>query len=243
MSKYYYSKKNRIHIRTLFRGLSLLLVAIGLLGVGYVFFPLLSWQIYFEPVFAAQNIAAPIPKTTIVNADTIQSLISQASQALSGIDYSNAQNWFPTYAPKNANKAKIATYLLSVPKLSITNAIVSTIDNNLTSHLVNYAGTAVPPDNGNAVIFGHSTLPQLFDPKNYKTIFANAHELHIGDTIILDVSGVTYTYKIFSITIVDPTDTSVLSQNYDNSYVTIVTCTPPGTTWKRLIIKSRIEKT
>lgn len=239
MSNYYYTKTKPRNIRYLLRLISLSIFAVGLVGTLYVFFPLLSWQLYFIPVFAQSDVASPIPKTTMVTSNTIQSLVQNS---LSGIDYSNAQNWFPTYNADISSKPKATSYTLSIPKLHIKNAGVSTIDNDLDNHLVNYGGTALPPSNGNAVIFGHSTLPQLFNPTNYRTIFATAHTLQTGDEIIVQVSGIKYTYKIFSITVVDPSDTSVLTQSYDNAYLTIVTCTPPGTTWKRLIIKSRIEK-
>jgi sortase A len=239
MGNYYYKKTKPFNTRLLLRSMSLLVFGIGLLGMLYVFFPLLSWQLYFVPVFAASEIASPIPKATMVNTNTIQSLLANS---LSGIDYNNVQNWFPTYNANITTRPKVTNYTLSIPKLHIKDAAVSTIDNDLDKHLVNYGGTALPPDNGNAVIFGHSTLPQLFNPSNYKAIFATAHTLTVGDEIVVRVSDIVYTYKIFSITVVDPTDTSVLAQSFDNAYLTIVTCTPPGTTWKRLIIRSRIEK-
>src|SRR5690606_26351929 len=131
----------------------------------------------------------------------------------------------------------------SIPKLKIENAIVSTRDYDLEQHLVQYFGTAIPGENGTAVIFGHSTLPSWFDPKNYKTIFATLHTIKTGDEIFITVNGATYKYKIFSILITDPEDTNILSQSYDNSYITIVTCTPPGTIWKRLIVRAALEST
>lgn len=239
MNNYHYIKAKQTNFRVILRGLSLFVFGIGLVGVLYILFPLISWQIYFIPVFAASNVASPIPKTNIVSPATMQSLLANS---LSGINYSNPQNWFPTYNTDISSKPKATSYTLSVPKLHIKDAVVSTIDNDLDNHLINYGGTALPPDTGNAVIFGHSTLPQLFDAKNYRTIFATAHTLKVHDKILVRISDISYTYKIFSITVVDPSDTSVLAQNYDDHYLTIVTCTPPGTTWKRLIIKSRIEK-
>jgi sortase A len=207
---------------------------------GYVFFPLISWQIYFAPVFASADIAVPIPQTNIVNSATIGSLISQASDNLSGVDYTNAENWFPNFKFQKV-KPRIDTYTLSIPRLNIENAIVSATDDDLSIHLVNLGGTALPPDKGNAVVFGHSTLPQLFDPKNYKTIFAKAYELKEGDELFTNVSGAIYKYRIYSITVVNPDDTSVLQQDYSDSFLTLITCTPPGTIWKRLIIRARLE--
>ena len=137
---------------------------------------------------------------------------------------------------------KISSYTLSIPAIKIENALVSTIDNDLAKHLVNYEGTAIPPQNGNAVIFGHSTLPQLFDQKNYKTIFATLYKLNIGDSVYAIVNTVSYRYKIQSITVVNPDNTSVFFQDSDDSYITLITCTPPGTTWKRLIVKAKLVK-
>lgn len=242
MNKYSYKKIKRKNFKKIFRFISLGIFLIGILGIIYISLPLLSWQVYFAPVFAEQKINAPIPKMTIVSTSSIKSLISVASGNIAGVNYSNAQNWFPTYNPNLQKTPRVSSYTLSIPKLKIKDAIVTTIDNDLDKHLVNYGGTAVPPEKGNSVIYGHSTLPQLFNPKDYKTIFATAFFLKPNDEIFANVQGVIYSYKIFSITIVDPTDTSIFAQNYDDSLLTLVTCTPPGTTWKRLIIKGRLQK-
>lgn len=239
MKPYYYTKVSYRNNKLFFRFLSSFLMLFGIAIIGYVFFPLISWQIYFAPVFASANVTAPIPTTTIVTPDTIRSLLEQA--VVKAADYQDAQTWFPT-AKQETVTTPITSYTITIPKLNIENAVVSTTDYDLSQHLVHYGGTALPSTNGNAVIFGHSTLPQLFDPTDYKTIFAKAFQLGIGDEIFTTIEKITYRYKIFSVTVVNPTDTSVLSQQYDNAYLTLITCTPPGTTWKRLIIKARLEK-
>lgn len=241
MGKYYYTKGYKNYKRKALRLISLGIFLTGLGIMIYVFFPLLSWQIYFAPIFSNQNVAAPIPQNTIVSGSTIGSLIEDVSNSLSGIDYNNAQNWFPNLKIQKSGKPRIQNYTLSIPKLKIVNAKVSTVDNNLAEHLVNYAGTAIPADTGNAVIFGHSTLPQLYDAKNYKTVFTFLYELTQGDEIDVNIENVIYKYKVANVTVVDPNDTSVLQQNYSDSYLTLVTCTPPGTIWKRLIIKAKLQ--
>ncbi|HYM65512.1 MAG TPA: sortase [Candidatus Sulfotelmatobacter sp.] len=226
-----------------------LLKAVGfflfLLGIGivlYVFFPLISWQIYFANSFDSQDIAIPIPKTTVVESGGIESLVVNASNSISGIDYTDASNWFPNYKFQKGGSVKMQFYSISIPKLKIKNASVSTTDTDLSKHLVNYFGTSLPPEKGNAVVFGHSTLPQLYDEKNYKTIFTNLYKLTQGDEIIVTSSNSLYKYRVESVTVVDPENTTVLEQNYDDSFLTLVTCTPPGTIWKRLVVKARIEK-
>lgn len=243
-NKYYYKKTKNRNYRVVFRLLGLFIFAFSIFGLVYFFFPLISWQIYFAPVFASQTITAPIPKNTIVNPLTIKSLILEASNNISGIDYSNAQNWFPDFNPRAGivEKPQVYSYSITIPVLEIENAIVSTIDYDLSQHLINYSGTAIPPEKGNAVVFGHSTLPQLFKPNDYKTIFANLYKLKVGDEIYVNIGKISYLYKIYNITVVNSSDNSIFTQNYDDSFLTIVTCTPPGTTWKRLVIKTRLEK-
>ncbi|MDO8461192.1 MAG: sortase, partial [bacterium] len=181
--------------------------------------------------------------TTVITPSNITSLISTSINSLGRTDYTNAQNWFPNLNLEKQNKNQnVESYILSVPSLGVYDATVSTVDYDLAKHLVNYPGTQIPPRNGNSVIFGHSTLPQLFNPKDYKTIFATLYKIKVGNEIFVKSSGVLYKYRVYSIIVVDPLDTSIFAQSYDNSYLTLVTCTPPGTTWKRLIVKTRLEK-
>lgn len=234
MGKYYYKKTAKNNLRKYLRLVSGIFLLIGASIILYVLFPIISWQIYFLPAFASQNITISIPRSNIVDL---------ARTSLDRIDYTKAENWFPKFIPNPSDKNRTDTpsYTISIPKINIENATVSTIDTDLAKHLVNWQGTSIPGKNGNAVILGHSTLPQLFNTKDYKTIFSNVYKLKNGDHIYATVTGVTYTYKIFKIIVVDPTDTSALEQNYDDSYLTLITCTPPGTTWKRLIVKARLE--
>ncbi|HEV2339603.1 MAG TPA: sortase [Patescibacteria group bacterium] len=239
MSSIYYKKRvfplsgKRI---TQFFGFFLIIGGLGI--VGYIFLPLILWQLTIAPVFASQNIASPIPNSTF---SVVQSLVATSMQNLQGTNYDDVSNWFPGYAPQQA-AVPVDSYTLSIPKLRIKNAVVSTIDNNLAQHLVHFGGTALPPNKGTGVIFGHSTIEQWFDPTNYKTIFATLYHLQVGDQIIVTIGNITYTYTVTSLTVVNPDDTSILAQDYSDSFIAIVTCTPDGTTWQRLIVKARLQK-
>lgn len=227
--------KKRFGVKLL--GFSLFIFGSSL--VFYIFTPLILWQVFLAPALAAQQIAAPIPSSNFITPGTIRTLLASEVSSL-GTDYLDAKNWF-SGAPSVTTQAKIPYYKISIPKLNITDAQVSAVDTDLAHHLVQFPGTAAPTDKGNDVIIGHSTLPSLYNPKDYKTIFAYAHTLSLGDKILVLIGNVTYTYKIFSITIVDPTDTSIFAQPIDDSYLTIVTCTPPGTIWKRLVLSARLQ--
>lgn len=242
MTTYYVKRTHTQIVKNFTRLASLFIMCFGISILLYIFSPFISWNIYFSSAFASEDLAIPIPKTTIISKEVLGNLVETASSFVNGADYKNAKTWFPTYQTKDNKTAEITQYFLTIPKLGITDAVVSTTDYDLGRHLVHYGGTNLPPDTGNTVIFGHSTLPQLFNPKDYTTIFANAYKLKINDDIIAAVDNISYIYKIKSIRVVDPSDTSVFSQDIDNAYLTLVTCTPPGTTWKRLIIKSKLEK-
>lgn len=234
MGKYYYKKHAR-NLRKYLRLTSVLLLLIGASIILYVLFPVISWQIYFQPSFASQDVTLSIPRANIVDL---------AKNSIDKTDYTKAENWFKNFNPSSnqKNQVDISSYTISIPTIKIEEAVVSTMDTDLEKHLVNYQGTSIPGRNGNAVIFGHSTLPQLFSVRDYKTIFANAYKLKNGDNIYAMLNGVTYTYRIFKTIVVDPSDSSALVQDYDNSYLTLVTCTPPGTIWKRLVVKARLQK-
>lgn len=240
MSKHYY-KGRSVHRKKILKIVSMAVLLCGISVLFYIFFPLILWQVYVSRALAYDNVKAPIPTNAVISSDSIKNLLSSAANVISGVDYTNAQNWFPnlSYGP---SKTKVPSYTISIPRIGIEDAEVTTIDNNLTRHLVNYPGTAIPGEMGNAVIFGHSTLPTLFNKRDYKTIFANIHTLEENDRIVAKINNATYSYKVVSISVVDPDDTSSLAQTYDDSYLTLVTCTPPGTIWKRLVIKARVEK-
>ncbi|MBP6913663.1 MAG: sortase [Candidatus Levybacteria bacterium] len=215
------------------------------LGLGIILFGIVVLLYYFFPIFSDKSfysssdaIIIPVPKYAMVKGG-IGDVIRQGINSLTH-DYNDARNWYPQITAGEKNSVPL--YSLSIPKLKIIDAKVSTVDYDLTSHLVQYIGTAIPGENGTAVIFGHSTLPHLFNPKNYKSIFATLHTIKVGDEIITSVNNITYKYKIFSVTVTTPEDTDIFSQSFDHSYLTIVTCTPPGTVWKRLIVRALLEE-
>lgn len=98
----------------------------------------------------------------------------------------------------------------------------------------------MPGKKGNAVVFGHSTLPQLFDSKNYLTIFSYLPSLAKGDKIFVNYDGIKYTYQVYEMFEVKPQNIEILEQTFDDAYLTLVTCVPPGTYLRRLVVKSRL---
>ena len=160
------------------------------------------------------------------------------AQAQESTDFTKAGNWFPQN-PSRKMVTPVDSYLLSIPRLRITNALVKIGTDDLTKNLIHYGGTGLPGKYGNAVIFGHSVLPQFFDPANYLTIFSLLPTLKEGDDIFIKFDGVDYRYTVESKLITSAEDVSGLEQRFDDSYLTLVTCFPPGTYLKRLWLTAR----
>ena len=246
MSLYQYIKAApRVHLRP--RGYStvasffFMTAGAGLLA--WVLWPIVSFMIFTAPLFSKTVSPIPDPKSYAVNTLSEKVLAANdenKTQAVT-VDYSNANIWFPTKPQKRVD-VPMATYVLSIPKLKINRATVVVGSDDLNKSLVHYGGTGLPGDFGNTVVFGHSTLIQFYNPKDYKTIFSLLPTLTPGDDIYIDYDGLTYRYTVFNLMISDPSDLSSLEQQYDDSYLTLITCVPPGTYYQRLHVKAKLNR-
>lgn len=191
-----------------------------------VIWPILSFQLFYATI--SGTAISPLP-------DELVAAVRANEQR---VDLTKASNWFPTSTTKKT-VTPVDTYTLTIPKLGIKNARVKIGSDDLTQNLVHYAGSELPGKYGNTVIFGHSVLPQFFNPNNYLTIFSTLPTLKEGDTLSVNFDGVEYEYEVIGRRVTDPGDVSGLEQRFDSSYVTLVTCVPPGTYLKRLWLTAR----
>jgi len=213
-------------------------ISLGFIGIG---FGIMVWTVWPIIVFSTMAQQLFVQTVTPVSEDTIRLNTLVSASSGEDIDYSNANTWFPTHPQKKVTSL-INTYSLSIPKLRIEDAIVTIAGDSLDESLIHYGGTPLPGTSGNTVIFGHSTLPQFYNPNNYKTIFSLLPTLVRGDKVFITYDDVEYTYVIYDMVVVEPTDLTPLEQRFDDAYLTVVTCVPPGTYWKRLNIKAKLEK-
>lgn len=233
--------KHKTPIRDLTRLiLSSLLLTLGVAAFTTAFYPFITYQTVYAPKFAkspsvlgVDTIPTSLPPDNVVpnNEPTIVPEVVNTA-----LDYTNSNTWFGAGQP-NTSFDNIV-YALSIPRLGIKNATVRNDHTDLKESLIHYPGTALPGDLGNAVVFGHSVLPQFFNPKNYLTIFSTLHTLDVGDEITIQSGPATYTYQIRDMYVTTPDDLNPLAQAYGTRTLTLITCTPPGTYLKRLIIKA-----
>ena len=105
-------------------------------------------------------------------------------------------------------------------------------------NLAHFPGTAIPGEVGNAFITGHSVLPQFADPKNYRAIFTKLSDLEVGDDVYVEMpDNSTLHFSVQYSKVVDPRDLSVLLPiSATGRNLTLMTCVPPGTNIKRLVV-------
>src|SRR6478672_13665631 len=139
MGTHLYTKKQTRNIRKPLRFVGLGMALFGLLFGLYTLFPLLSWKLYLEPAYASTTFASPIPQTTIMTKDMLHSLFEASL---------HNGSWLPSVYNGGQVTSNITQYSLTIPKLGINDAVVSTIDTRIDQHLVHFPGTALPPHKG-----------------------------------------------------------------------------------------------
>lgn len=161
-----------------------------------------------------------------------------------GKDYSNINNWSSEYEVDASLADNTKKYLLSIPKLGIKDASVFEGGEDLSKGLIQYPGTSRPGQIGNSVIFGHSVLPVFFNPKNYMAIFSTIPKLELGDDVFINIENVVYKYQVSEMFEVEPDNLDILDQRVNDSYISLVTCVPPGHPLnpRRLVVRAKLTE-
>lgn len=134
---------------------------------------------------------------------------------------------------------------LIIPKINVDVPAIYGVGNDYDSQMAamekGVAHFAIPGANshpgevGNTVLSGHSSN-DLFDPGDYKFIFAQLDKLAIGDTVYANYQGKRYTYVISKKEVVKPTEVNKLVYPTTKPVMTLITCTPLGTSRNRLLV-------
>lgn len=130
-----------------------------------------------------------------------------------------------------------------IPKINVEIPVVydqksikeEDIQGALENGVVHYATTSSPGEQGNTVIFGHSSN-NILNKGKYKFAFVLLNRLEIGDTFSLTKDGKRYTYRVYEKKVVKPTEVSVLGPTAKGATATLITCDPPGTSINRLVV-------
>ena len=166
----------------------------------------------------------------------------------------------PVVTPVDGRSIEDSTFRVIIPKLNVDPPVVDGIvsyrsqDPNehedlfedrmqeaLRSGVAHYPTSSLPGESGidgyrsNVVIIGHSS-GNVIDPGKYKFIFAKLNTLAVDDLVLVNYQNKQYVYKIYEKKIVEPGQIEVLGQAKLNNSLTLITCEPPGTVDKRLVL-------
>jgi sortase A len=221
-----------------------------LISVGY---PIVSYEFKTGIKVKRERILSPVSESVLAEAKGLldpsvgdgSSEPYVISQVVAGsnttVDYNQLESWFQFSHPQdNFNSSTLTHYTISIPKLRIQDALVTIGTDDLDKSLIHYGGTANPGEPGSPVIFGHSILPQFYSPKSYRSIFSLLSTLKVGDEIMVSFDGIVYRYVVYDYYEVLPNEVDILEQRYNRKDLTLVTCVPPGTYWRRGIVKARL---
>jgi LPXTG-site transpeptidase (sortase) family protein len=200
-------------------------------------------------VFLGSQILLPLYliETNSSNTSVIENSVLGASTGFRQSEFSELKSDANSQPSSRIARKYVPEFFnLKVPKLKISNAKIETDSFNMNpeKYLGHYAGSAYPGEVGNSFIYGHSVMPIMFNENNYKTIFSNLHKLEDGDEIFITFEGKTYTYEVFVKQVLNPDEVKpleTLTPSFLNEKtLSLMTCTPPGTTLKRLVVGARL---
>lgn len=124
---------------------------------------------------------------------------------------------------------------IRIPKIGVDDIVVNGVGvDDLRKGPGHYPQTPLPGQQGNAAIAGHRTT--------YGAPFGNLDQLSSGDDIFLRTLQGSFTYRVYSQSVVDPGDVAVLNADPGRpATVTLTTCNPKYSASQRLVVQASLE--
>lgn len=134
-------------------------------------------------------------------------------------------------------------FSLVIPKIFVNSRVIANVDpfdskiyqKALIQGVAHAKGSALPDVVGNTFIFSHSSS-DWYTANRYNSVFYLLNKLKKGDEIYLYYQKQKYRYRIIKKLIVSPESVEYLKGNQNKKTLTLMTCWPPGSDLKRLLI-------
>lgn len=139
-----------------------------------------------------------------------------------------------------------AEFGIIIPKIQANARIIANVNPYdsrayqvaLTKGVAHAKDSALPGQNGNIFLFSHSSV-NFYEANRYNSVFYLLTKLEKGDEIILYYHKNKFEYSVTDKKIVEPADVSYLAKGTLGDTVTLMTCWPPGTTFRRLVVLAK----
>ncbi|KKU57228.1 MAG: YhcS protein [Candidatus Amesbacteria bacterium GW2011_GWA2_47_11b] len=182
------------------------LVLVAILGVGWIYTPLIVAEINYK-------------------ISNFKFLISKQIQS-SKIKIKNIDE-YSIYIPRINARAKV------IPNVDAGNP--AEYNAALKLGVAEAKGLSHPGQKGTTYLFAHSTdSPVNF--ARYNAVFYLLDKLKVGDEAEVVYMGEAYKYRVVSVQILASSDTRYLVPQKEKELLVLQTCYPPGTSWKRLVV-------
>jgi len=130
-----------------------------------------------------------------------------------------------------------------IPKIGANARVVPNVDTSnereysdaLKHGVAQAQGTAFPGEGGHIFLFAHST-DYWWNVSTYNAVFYLLGKLIKGDDINIFYKGERFVYRVVETKIVDPSEVEYITRKTNQEFVTLQTCWPLGTTFKRLLV-------
>lgn len=224
---------NNFNLILTVRFLGYILLFLGVIGMFFIFGPVA----YAEGNYRIDQLLGI--KHTIPNIVTSQNKQDDDAPA----DFSNV------IANDNSIIPVSTEFGIVIEKINANAKIIPDIDPGnekqyekaLSEGVAQALGSTVPGEPGNLYLFSHST-DAPWNIVRFNAMFYLLRELDKGDRTIIFYKNHRYDYVVFDKQVVAATDTTFLTNRYDEPVLTLQTCDPPGTLFKRLIVRAKLIK-
>lgn len=146
----------------------------------------------------------------------------------------------PVLTPVNTD------FSLLVSKIGAAAPIVASVDpydsweyqNALTRGIAHAEGTGFPGEGKNIFLFAHSSANPL-EASRFNSVFYLLHRLESGDEIEVWYQDTKHLYGVTEKKFVNADNVEYLTNSSQKEQLVLMTCWPPGTTLKRLLIVAK----
>ena len=215
-------------------------------GAGLLGFVVIAFLFSFWPIITAEfsysvnsqvidTRPAPVialEKTTpidIVAMEKATSIVQTQTEAQSlGVD-----SHFSIVVPKIDAKAKVIANVNTDNEKEYSEA--------LKLGVAHAQGTYFPGQGKTIFLFSHSTN-SAFNVERYFAVFYLLGKMEPRDKIVIFFADKKYEYEVTERKVVAANDTQWMSKDFGEETLILQTCTPPGTSWQRLLVFAKLVK-
>lgn len=141
------------------------------------------------------------------------------------------------------------TFGIVIPRIGANAPVIANVDatnpteyQQALAHGIAHAkGSVFPGRIGTMFLFSHSSADFLTATR-YNSVFYLLDKLETGDAVYAILNGKSYLYRVTEKHVVAPSDTMPMTRRADRPELTLMTCWPPGTSLKRLVVTAVMDR-